>query len=441
LANSPITGNASPIDELLDRYPVSSLQVRVGIICALIAMIDGFDTQAVAFVAPILAREWGVAPAAMGLVFAAGLAGIMVGQIVFGPLADRFGRRPVIIWSTVAFGIGSLLTLLSENVTHLLVLRFFTGIGLGGATPNIIALTAEYAPPRFRNTAVTLMFAGFPLGAALGGVLSSYLIPQFGWQTVFWIGGIVPLLLLPILGWGLNESPQYLHHSGRDAARLSAIVERIGGGAIQLPVAIATTQSRLSIARLFDDGRQSFTWWLWLTYLCSLLTIYFLMNWLPTIAEGAGLSIDSAIYSAVALNLGGAIGGVLLGRLADRIGAFRVLTVGYAIAGLCLVGVGVALGAQGIFMMLLFCAGLFTIGGQTALNAAATTLYPAELRATALGSALAVGRVGSIVGPIVGGWLLGSGLPMSGLFFMVAGPALLAAISLAMIQRRMKNGV
>lgn len=442
MAVAPVQGSGIELDSLLDTAPVSNLQIRVAVICGLVAMLDGFDTQAVAFVAPILAKEWGILPDYMGLIFAAGLAGIMVGQLVLGPLADRFGRKPVILWCTVAFGLGSLSTLLAETPTQLLVLRFLTGIGLGGATPNIIALTAEYSPPRLRGTIITLMFAGFPLGAALGGAVSSMMIPHYGWHSVFLLGGLVPLALAPVIAMSLRESPHFMQRHNKRSAQLDTILETITGKSTYLAPASVSEQPKevhQGYAGLFGEGRSATTSLLWVAYFCSLLMIYFLMNWLPTVAKSTGLSLNSAIYSAVFLNLGGAIGGVVLGRLSDSYGAFRILAIGYALAGLCLLGVGLFLAVPTAFMILLFCAGLFTIGGQTALNAAATTLYPAQLRATGLGAALAVGRIGSIAGPAVGGILIAAQMPISALFFIVAIPAILSASVVAAIPRVIKG--
>jgi MFS transporter, AAHS family, 4-hydroxybenzoate transporter len=442
MALAPVQNSGSEIDQLLEAAPVSSLQIRVAVICGLVAMLDGFDTQAVAFVAPILAKDWGILPDYMGLIFAAGLAGIMVGQLTLGPLADRFGRKPVILWCTVAFGLGSLATLLAETPTQLLALRFVTGIGLGGATPNIIALTAEYSPPRLRGTIITLMFAGFPLGAAIGGAVSSLMIPQFGWHSVFLLGGLVPLALAPVIAIGLRESPHFMQQHFKDTTRLNATLNEITGSSDSFQAVPATPRSdqqSKGYSGLFSENRGAMTSLLWIAYFCSLLMIYFLMNWLPTVAKSTGLSLNSAIYSAVFLNLGGAIGGIVLGRLSDSYGAFRILAVGYALAGLCLLGVGVFIGMPTAFMVLLFCAGLFTIGGQTALNAAASSLYPAQLRATGLGAALAVGRIGSIAGPAVGGLLIAAQMPVSALFFIVAVPALLSASVMVAIPRTTKR--
>lgn len=432
MAAPAATGSATPIDAILDRAPIGWFQIRVALLCAFVAMLDGFDTQSVAFVAPVIGQQWGITPDRFGLIFSAGLVGIMVGQVVLGPLSDRFGRRPVIIACTVAFGIGSFATVLADNWIVLLLLRFLTGIGLGGATPNIIALTAEVAPPRARSTMITTMFAGFPLGAAIGGYISSHLIPAFGWESVFILGGAAPLVLLfALLPW-LSESPHYLLRREGRSARLERLLDRMAGAdrtpLPETPAPSASTAKAPGYGALFAGGLAGTTAQLWLAYFNSLLMIYFLMSWLPTVARESGLALDTAIISAVFLNLGGAIGGIVLGRLADRFGSFQTLAAGFAIAGISLVLIGFVGNQTALLMTLAFIAGLFTIGGQTAMNAANAGLYPAEVRATALGGALAVGRIGSIVGPTVGGLLLAADWPLSSIFIAVSLPALLTAL-------------
>lgn len=444
---------SAEMDLALDRIPIGAYQIRVALLCAAIAMLDGFDTQAAAFIAPVLGQLWAIGPEHFALIFAASLVGIMLGQITLGPLADKYGRRPVILLCTIWFALGSLATALADDWVTLLTLRFVTGIGLGGATPNIIALTAEFAPPRARSTMITTMFAGFPLGAAIGGYISSLMIPALGWQSVFVLGGVVPLGLLLILLFALPESPHFLSSNGRHGDQLARILKRLfpAGAAPDLQPAAHAAAShakgayaappKLSIrAGLFGTGRATMTLLLWLAYFNSLLMIYFLMNWLPTVVRQGGLALDTAITSSVFLNLGGALGGILLGRLSDNFGAFKVLALGYAVAGVSLVLIGQYNQATTLLMTLAFVAGLTTIGGQTAMNAAATTLYPASVRATALGAALAVGRVGSILGPAVGGLLLASQWSISAVFIAVAVPALVTSITAVLLIRYRATG-
>src|SRR3979411_1281175 len=208
---------ASLVDvaEFIDQQPVGGFQIRLLLTCAAVLFLDGFDTQAIGYVAPALAREWGLSKGALGPVFSAGLFGLMIGALVFGPLADRIGRKKIIILSTVAFGLGALVTAFVQDVNSLLAIRFLTGLGLGGAMPNAIAMTSEFNPRRRRATMVMIMFCGFSVGAALGGLLAAALIPQFGWRSVFVVGGVAPLLLAPLLALWLPESVRFLALTGR----------------------------------------------------------------------------------------------------------------------------------------------------------------------------------------------------------------------------------
>src|SRR5271165_609515 len=217
MAGSEAKAGKEPVVDLvdfIDRQPVGGFHLRLLLICAAVLLLDGFDTQAIGYVAPALAKEWGLTKGALGPVFSAGLVGLMIGALVFGPLADRVGRKKIIVFSTLAFGIGALVTAFVQDVNTLLAVRFLTGLGLGGAMPNAIATTAEFNPRRRRATMVMIMFCGFSVGAALGGLLAAALIPHFGWRSVFVVGGIAPLLLAAVLARQLPESVRFLALTG-----------------------------------------------------------------------------------------------------------------------------------------------------------------------------------------------------------------------------------
>ena len=431
-----MTNDDSRLDVIsyVENAPMGGLQFRVVLLCGLIAMLDGFDTQSIAFVAPALSEQWDIAAGSFGPIFGAGLFGLMVGQLIFGPAADRYGRRPIILFCTFWFGALTLATAYAKDWNTLLTLRFFTGIGLGGAMPNIIALTSEFSPAKHRATLITVMFGGFPLGAAIGGYISSKMIPALGWPSVFYLGGIIPILLLIPLFTSLPESAQHLTRSSASTSRIRKLLARVSPAA-SLPedsrfYVAEKPISGFSLVALFRDGLATRTLLLWLIYFMSLLMIYFLFSWLPMILRQAGMPLEQAIFASVALNLGGIVGGILLGLLCDRFNPYVVLAGGFLVAGGCIAAIGLSAGTPAVLLMFVFAAGFAVIGGQTAMHPVSTGIYSSRVRASGLGAALAVGRIGSIVGPVAGGFLISMSWPMSALFAVGATPAIAAALGI-----------
>lgn len=422
----------------IDQAPFSNAQKRIVFLCALVAMLDGFDTQAIAFVAPVIASAWGLPVSSFGAVFGAGLVGLMLGALAFGPAADRYGRRRVIVVTTALFGILTMLTAWSQSLPMLLVLRFLTGLGLGGAMPNIIALTAEYAPARSRATTVSLMFCGFPLGAVLGGFLAAKMIPALGWESTFWLGGALPLLLVPILVAWLPESIRFLAARGTPEAKLRAMLTPIVGSERASNVVfgrVATADpGKIAVAKLFGRNRTARTLLLWLVFFMNLLLLYFLVNWLPSLLRQAGIPLEKAIISTALLNLGGIAGALTFARLIDRLGTFRVLPAAYVAAAAATVAIGRSTGADfATLMALVFAAGFCVIGAQISINALAANTYATEVRATGVGWALGIGRAGSIVGPVVGGLLVSTGLSLGPLFTIAAVPSVIAGLAVVLL--------
>jgi AAHS family 4-hydroxybenzoate transporter-like MFS transporter len=389
-------------------------------------------------VAPSLAKEWGLTKAALGPVFSAGLFGLMIGALTLGPLADRVGRKKIIIFSTLAFGIGTLVTAFIQDVNTLLVIRFLTGLGLGGAMPNTVAMTSEFNPHRRRATMVMIMFCGFSLGAALGGLLAAALIPHFGWRSVFVVGGAAPLMLVPILALRLPESVRFLALTGQANARVAELLAAINPKGMFAPgtqfVVHEPALAGMPVLHLFRDGRTLVTVLLWVVFFMSLLDLYFLANWLPTVLNDLGASVSTAALIGSMLQVGGVVGTFALGSVIDRF-SFRALALVYFIAVFAIGAIG-QLGHSIVFVtMAIFAAGFCTVGGQIAANALAAGFYPTSVRSTGVGWALGIGRVGSIIGPLVGGALMTAKWSTGSVFMAAASAAFCAALAAFSLSR------
>jgi AAHS family 4-hydroxybenzoate transporter-like MFS transporter len=433
--------NAAPaidVVDFIDNQPVGGFQIRLLVTCAAVLFLDGFDTQAMGYVAPALAKEWGLSKAALGPVFSAGLFGLMIGALVFGPVADRVGRKKVIILSTLAFGIGALLTAAVQDMTMLLVIRFLTGLGLGGAMPNAIAMTSEFNPQRRRATMVMIMFCGFSVGAALGGMLAAGLIPYYGWRSVFIVGGVAPLIMVPILVFKLPESVRFLALHGNAPARVAELLGQINPTATFASgthfVIQETHLAGLPVSHLFRERRTATTLLLWVVFFMSLLDLYFLSNWLPTVLNDLGASVSEAVVIGSMLQVGGVVGTFALGSLIDRF-SFRALALVYFGAVFAVGAIGQLSHSAVLVTIAIFAAGFCIVGGQIAANALAAAFYPTSVKATGVGWALGIGRIGSIVGPVVGGVLLGQKWSAAAVFMAAAVAALCAALAAFALSR------
>ena len=420
------------VRERIDERPFGRYHFLVTGLCALIVFLDGFDTQAIGYVAPAIIKELGVSRAALSPVFSASLVGLMLGALIGGPLSDRIGRRPVLLGGLVFFAIMSLLTVLAGSIDSLLALRLLTGLGLGCVMPNAIALTSEYAPERVRSTAVMVMFCGFSLGAALGGLAAAVLIADFGWRSVFIAGGVLPLLgAIAVWRW-LPESVRFMVLNGGDKGRIAAIMERIDPSLAGKNVAYLADEHKASkspVRQLFADKRALLTCLLWVVFFMSLMDLYFLSNWLPTVIHDAGIPVSSAALITAMLQVGGTVGTLVLGRVFDKVAPFYALAVIYFLAAIFIAAVGFSSGSMPALVATIFGAGFCVIGGQIGANSLAAKAYPTAIRATGIGWSLGIGRIGSVLGPVIGGMLLSMQWDMRELFLVGAIPVFIAGIA------------
>ena len=439
------SGAVIDIPALIEARPVGRFQYGVAALCALTVFLDGFDTQSIAFVAPSIVKDWHIARPALAPIFSASLVGLLVGALLFGPVADKVGRRTVIMICTAIFGVMTLVTAFSSGVTELLIFRFITGVGLGGAMPNAIALTAEYCPQRRRATLVMVMFTGFSLGGFVGGMAAGFLIEDFGWRSVWYVGGALPLLLLPMQYRALPESIRFLvvANAPGDTTRGDTIARLLRRIAPDVAIAQGTRfdigEQRahgVPVVDLFHDRRSWGTACLWIMFFLNLLDLFFVQNWLPTLTNAEGIALRTSVFIGALFQLGGVMAAPVIGLLVDRFGGCRVLPVLYGAGGLVIALLGQAGASVPVLTVLTFGAGACVVGAQNSANALAAMFYPTAIRATGVGWSLGIGRIGAIIGPLLAGFLLSLQWP-TGSIFLLGGLPLAGAMAAALVMGRL----
>jgi AAHS family 4-hydroxybenzoate transporter-like MFS transporter len=431
---------AVDISAVIDTQPVGAFQLRVFLLCAAVLFVDGFDVQGITYVVPTLTQEWGLVRGELWPALTFGLVGVMLGALGLAPLADYIGRRRVIIYSCAAFGVGSLLTVFVDSLLWLTVVRFVTGIGLGSALPNAISLASEYAPRSRRALVVMFVGSGISLGAIGAGMVTARLLGSFGWQVVFVLGGVLPLLLAAVLTRALPESirlaavtPRLRHEAEPLLRRLRPEIAKNE----RVEIVSGDHESRTPIADLFTDGRALATVCLWVAFFASLLNVYLAINWLPTSLAASGFSVTQAADMTTLYHVGGVLGTYAIGLTMDRLGAHRMVLVALLLAavGFYAFATVTTLG-QGPTTAILVLAGVGVIGAQVGVTALASITYPVAMRATGLGWALGVGRVGSIVGPTIGGIMLATAADARSVYLGCVIPVLLGMAAVALLKRR-----
>jgi AAHS family 4-hydroxybenzoate transporter-like MFS transporter len=437
-----MAGKTVNVTEIIDERGFGRFQLGVTFWCGLLILLDGFDIGTTAYVVPTVAPLWHITPAAFSQAFLSTLVGVLIGTLASGPLADRYGRKKVILLSALTFAIFELATIPVSSLMSFIVVRFLTGLGIGGLMPISIAMTAEYAPRRIRTTVTAIMYLGFPLGVGIAGFAAAELIPVYGWQAMFVVGGALPLLLLPVVIFTLPESIRFLVARGGSPARIATLLNWLTqstqyDAADQFGIAEEKTAG-FTVKELFTEGRAASTVLLWVIFFCNLLVIYFLSAWLPTILSAAGVPIGAASRLTGALSLGGVVGILLLGPLVDKIGATRVVRTLYVAAAICIFGIGFS--GDNITLLAITitaCGGCIT-SSQSFSNVLAARLYPTTMRSTGVAWALGIGRAGTLLGPVVGGLMLNAHFDTRTMFFSTAIPAVIAAIAMFILGQRLR---
>ncbi|WP_225770021.1 MFS transporter [Inquilinus sp. Marseille-Q2685] len=428
------------IQTFIDERPVGTFQWKVLALCLIVLVLDGFDVVAMGFIAPAIVTDWSVPREALAPVLSAGLFGLALGAMAGGLLADRFGRRRVILIAMFFFGAMSLVSAWAPDLFWLAVLRFLTGLGLGASQPNAATLVSEYAPERRRSLFVTVVYCGFTFGAAGGGFLSAGLVSTYGWPSILVLGGVVPVIIVAIYFFILPESPRFLavRHERRD--RLTSIVNQMAPG-----TADATTEFVIpevvhrgtsAIRTIFSASYALPTLMLWVGLFMNLLTVYLLNSWLPIMIRDAGFSVIAAATIGAMMQIGGTLGNVSIGYGMDRWGPHVTLVAVLLAAALFAVLIWLTPGADPTVLgILVFLLGFCTNSSNTGWTALAALFYPTEARATGTSVMTGIGRFGAIFGATVGGMLLAAQFTFGQVFAFLALPLCLAILA-ALVKAR-----
>lgn len=427
------------VQAFIDEQRFSRFHILLFALCFLIIALDGMDTGAMGYIAPSLIKDWGLSRASLGPVLSATLIGIGIGAIVVSPIADRIGRKLVLISSVFAFGAFSVAAAFAQSPEMMMAMRLLTGIGLGAAVPNTVTLMAEYAPTRIRGTVVNAMLVGFAAGNALGGMLTAWLIPHFGWRSVLIVGGVAPVVLSLILILLLPESVKFLVANKRPAGKAFGILGRLAPGVRLGDVTLECEEDlahgrKSPISELFSRRYAMGTSMLWLCYFMGMMILYLVNNWLPTLFTASGYSLHDSTITSSLFHVGGCVGILLAGILTDRFPPTRVVAFYFAVAAVMVLVIGQNV-SHGSLTMMIVIMGVAVSGASASMSPLAAHFYPTSSRVTGVAWMLGMGRFGGVAGTMGGAVLLGSGWAFGAIFSLLAIPAVIAALSLLVLSR------
>ena len=418
---------------LIDDRPISALQIRVFILCALVALLDGVDSQAIGVAGPLIAAQLKMPMGAFAPAFSAGLFGAAIGALAFGPVADRLGRKPMLVFATGMFGVFTCLTALADSFSVLVIYRFIAGLGLGGAIPCFVTLSAEYAPKHQRARLVSLLWAGYPAGNAVGGFMTSYVVTHFQWPMVFYVAGVPTLVVTAMLGVSMPESLRFLASQGT----LGAPAERLAIAlnpylAKERFTLVATrqafTKTKVRLRDLFTEGRAAGTILLWLILYLGFATTTVIILQTPTLLRASGIALGTTgilvgIYSVFAV-----CGMAIAGRLVEKFGPGTALAPAFALGAVLLVGLGTFSSSPIIAALIMGLLGFTVPLGAAGAIALTAMFYPTLMRSSGVGWAMGWGRFGQVCSPLVIGLLLTLGWPPGRILAVMAIGPLLAAL-------------
>lgn len=425
----------------LDERPMGRFQKSVVALCFLVSLVDGYDLVAISYAAPAMRAAGLFQPSQLGAIFSAALLGAMTGNFVCGPLGDTLGRRKVIIFSTLLFGAFTLATAFATSFVVLVAIRFIAGFGLGVANISCYALSAEYAPKKQGESTVMLVAAGYTIGAALGGFFAAYLVPTYGWPAVFYVGGCCGLLLAGLLVLELPESIRFLVAQQARQSEVTDVLRKIDPGRQIAPgteyFIREDVKKGFSGRHLFSDGYIAATILFWLMCFMNLMELFFVQQWLPTLANSSGINLSSAASAGAILQIGALCGAVLYAFVLQGYHRpFLLLAFGFICGAASFLLLGQTASSVPLFMLCVFATGLFVPGLQIALNGIIAMHYPTFIRATGLSWAIGVGRIGSVVGPVFAGLLLTWQWTPSEVLSAAALPALISTVAALVMARK-----
>lgn len=420
------------IRKTIDENPISSLQFLVFYQCFVLNMLDGMDVLAISYSAPVISNDWAITPQTLGIVFSAALVGMTIGAMFISPFTDRIGRRKMILISLLMIGAGMIGTSFAQSVSHLVMLRLLTGLGIGSILASSTSMVSEFAPERVRNVSITIYHSGYPIGAIITGFIAAWLIPEYGWRPLFVLAGVISLGMLPLVYFYLPESIDFLlaRRPPRTLERVNEILTRMGRPPIEeLPPQEAKEHSVVGgVGALLQDGRAVSTLLLWLAFFMSFAALYFLFSWVVKLANDSGLAIEHAMYAGIAMNLGAFFGSITLGYFSGKTGLKKIIFLYFMLAVCMIIPYGFLKAAVPVVLAMIFVLMLFVQGAFAGLYVVAARLYPTEIRTTGVGWAIGAGRFGAIFGPSAAGFMLGAGLSISWTFAVFAIPLALAGV-------------
>jgi MFS transporter, AAHS family, 4-hydroxybenzoate transporter len=417
---------------------ITTVQFTTIFICFLMNMLDGMDVMVVSYAAPSIGKEWAISPQAMGSVFSAGLLGMTLGTLFIAPRADILGRRTIILFSALLMGLTVFSTYLVQSVEQLLFFRFISGLGIGSMLASTATLASEYAPAKTKDFWVSFVMSGYPIGAVLSGLAAAQIIPVSGWRTMFQVAGVATLIALPLIWFFLAESLDFLLKKQPKGAlqKANAILSKMNRPVLgNLPPLSMGSIEKPSVTSLLTPERQLSTLQLWLALFMAFGSLYFLTTWIPKLASSAGLSIELAIYAGTVFNLGAFMGIMTQGYLSSKFGLRRTIFAFLAATAVLMAVFGFFKGSA-LVLILFGLIGFGVQGGFVGLYSVATRFYPTEIRSTGVGFAMSAGRIGGIVGPLFGGFLIGKGLSMTANFMIFAIPTILAGVATLLIKSK-----